>query len=150
MCFTIAGYPKRGNPILGKVIGPYDKESTKALDQKPFTTLGYINGMGFKHPHPHTVEIDDYSYPRTVDQSDIDTEHPDYHQEAMVPLKSETHAGEDVPVYAGGPFAHLFHGVQEQSYIFLRDRTCAGLESVRLNLLLSTSGMDSVVSSFNV
>jgi alkaline phosphatase len=30
----------------------------------------------------------------------------------------ETHAGEDVPIYAGGARAALFHGVQEQNYIY--------------------------------
>jgi alkaline phosphatase len=35
-----------------------------------------------------------------------------------VPLGSESHGGEDVPLYAGGPGAQLFHGVQEQSYIY--------------------------------
>ena len=35
-----------------------------------------------------------------------------------MPLLAETHAGEDVPLYAGGPGAHLFHGVQEQSYVY--------------------------------
>lgn len=34
-----------------------------------------------------------------------------------VPLSEETHSGEDVGVYAVGPFAHLFSGVYEQSFI---------------------------------
>ncbi|GIY68930.1 alkaline phosphatase [Caerostris extrusa] len=29
----------------------------------------------------------------------------------------DTHGGEDVPVYAHGPMAHLFRGVLEQTYI---------------------------------
>ena len=33
-------------------------------------------------------------------------------------MAQETHAGEDVPVYAGGPRAGLFHGVVEQSYLY--------------------------------
>ena len=31
---------------------------------------------------------------------------------------AETHGGEDVAIYAGGPGAHLIHGVQEQNVIF--------------------------------
>jgi alkaline phosphatase len=39
-------------------------------------------------------------------------------QEATVPMTAETHGGEDVAIYALGPGAHLFHGVQEQNVIF--------------------------------
>jgi alkaline phosphatase len=110
---TIGGYPKRGNPILGNVVGPkwLDKEIGEdelALDTdgKPYTTLTYSNGPGF---------VDQRSRARL---SEVDTESPDYRQAATLPLKSETHAGEDVPIYAGGPRAALFHGVQEQNYIY--------------------------------
>ncbi|XP_070289980.1 alkaline phosphatase, tissue-nonspecific isozyme [Salvelinus sp. IW2-2015] len=41
----------------------------------------------------------------------------DYVQLSAVPLDTETHGGEDVAVLARGPMAHLFHGVQEQSYL---------------------------------
>lgn len=34
-----------------------------------------------------------------------------------VPVKDETHGGDDVPLYARGTMAHLFYGVQEQNYI---------------------------------
>jgi hypothetical protein len=40
-----------------------------------------------------------------------------YRQTGAVPLTYETHGAEDVAVYARGPMAHLFTGVQEQSYI---------------------------------
>ena len=40
-----------------------------------------------------------------------------YKQQAAVPLWSETHAGEDVAVFARGPWAHLMHGVQEQTFV---------------------------------
>lgn len=52
------------------------------------------------------------------DLTDIDTTGPTYMQEATVPMGSETHAGEDVDIYAMGPNAHLFHGVQEQHVIY--------------------------------
>jgi hypothetical protein len=32
-------------------------------------------------------------------------------------MKSETHGGEDVPIYANGPMSFLFTGTVEQSYI---------------------------------
>ncbi len=52
------------------------------------------------------------------DLSRVDTADPRYLQESTVPLESESHGGEDVPLYAGGPGAALFHGVQEQSYVY--------------------------------
>ena len=33
-------------------------------------------------------------------------------------MSSETHTGEDVAVYAWGPWAHLMSGVVEQNYIY--------------------------------
>lgn len=41
----------------------------------------------------------------------------DYRQQTAVPLTSETHGGEDVAIMAKGPYAHLFHGIHEQTYI---------------------------------
>ena len=41
----------------------------------------------------------------------------DFLQPATVPNKYESHAGEEVPIYAMGPQAHLFQGVYEQNYI---------------------------------
>ena len=32
--------------------------------------------------------------------------------------KSETHAGDDVAIFAQGPWAHLFHGSVEQNLIY--------------------------------
>ena len=42
---------------------------------------------------------------------------PEFLQPAAIPMALETHAGEDVPLYARGPMAHLFDGVHEQHYI---------------------------------
>jgi alkaline phosphatase len=52
------------------------------------------------------------------DLSTIDTKDPDFIQQATVPLPSETHGGEDLGIYAVGPWAHLFQGTVEQHYIF--------------------------------
>jgi alkaline phosphatase len=38
--------------------------------------------------------------------------------ECLVPTDEAPHGVADVPLYAGGPRAHLFHGVQEQNVIF--------------------------------
>ena len=45
------------------------------------------------------------------------TDHENFNQDAAVPLKTETHGGEDVAIYATGPFAHLMVGLHEQHYI---------------------------------
>jgi alkaline phosphatase len=107
MCFT--GYPTRGNPILGKVVeNDYWGEPTSNLtlgsDGLPFTTLLYGNGPGYKNPRE--------------DLAAIDTTAPTYKQQSAVPWGSDGHSGEDMPIYAGGPGANLFHGVQEENYIF--------------------------------
>lgn len=102
---TIAGYPARGNPILGLSRNAAG-ELNLALDGKPYTTLGYANGA--------TGLVD---APR-ADLTEVDTTDPGFVQQALVPLSSETHSGEDVAVYARGPWAHLFRNTIEQSFIF--------------------------------
>lgn len=102
--FTVAGYPDRGNDILGKVI----TDGQLALDSngKPYTTLGYINGPGYRGPVARP------------DLTGVNTAQVDFLQEAAVPMESETHAAEDVGIYARGPGAHAFQGVVEQNTIF--------------------------------
>jgi alkaline phosphatase len=128
--FTIAGYPKRGNPILGKVVGVGKTEASLATDGMPYTTLGYTNGRGYQNLGAETdadVAYDlDISAGR-VDLTTIDTTTVGFHQEALVPRSSETHAGEDVAIFASGPGAHLVTGTNEQSLIFHIMNYAAGL-----------------------
>ena len=137
---TISGYPKRGNPILGKVVATdwfstgEERVARDALGL-PYTTLSYANGPGYTgasgsqpegvHRHPHdfcdrrTRECDLQGIRAArPDLASIDTEAADFLQEATVGMGAETHAGEDVPIYAGGPRAAFFHGVREQNYIY--------------------------------
>ncbi|GGI84859.1 alkaline phosphatase [Shewanella gelidii] len=119
--FTIAGYPKRGNPILGKVVAVGQTEPALAKDGLPYTTLGYTNGRGMQNLMTETNA--DATYGQAVnagrhDLNGVDTTSSGYHQEALVPLSSETHAGEDVAIHAQGPSAHLAQGVVEQNTIF--------------------------------
>lgn len=100
---TMSGYPARGNPILGTVAFG---EPQLAQDGKAYTTLGYANGPGAVPPGERP------------DPAAEDTGGPDYRQQALVPLSSETHAGEDVAVRASGPGADLFRGTMEQHTIF--------------------------------
>jgi alkaline phosphatase len=101
--FTIAGYPKRGNPILGKVEAPAGEPAADARG-RPYTTLGYANGPGFREELP--------------DLSDVDTTAVDFLQVAGVPMESETHGGEDVAAYARGPNAAALRGVLEQNRLY--------------------------------
>ena len=103
--FTMAGYPARGNPILGLVNADEDgAPATK--DGKAYTTLGYMNGPGAVAATGRT------------DPADTDTTAKDYQQQALVPLGSETHAGEDVALKAIGPGAYLVSGTIEQNAIY--------------------------------
>lgn len=119
--FTMAGYPKRGNPILGKVVNVGENAPAMANDGRPYTTLGYMNGRGFHDLHTHTDANEVYDEGIVTGRhltNHVDTQASGYHQEALVPLSSETHGGEDVGIYAIGPGAHLVSGVHEQNYIF--------------------------------
>ena len=87
----------------------------------PYTTVGYINGPG---------ALDHTTGTRGAGRRDltaIDTTAPEFFQEALVPGYTETHAAEDVPIYAIGPWSHLFHTTHEQHYIYHVMRHAAGL-----------------------
>jgi alkaline phosphatase len=126
--FTISGYAKRGNPILGKVVEVGQTAAAKAEDGQPYTTVGYMNGRGF---HANVPGEGVYDLPartgRIPELAQTDSTSPDFHQEALIPLDAETHGGEDVAVYAAGPGSQLVHGVQEESYIFYVMRAALGL-----------------------
>ena len=83
-------------------------------DGKPYTVAGYLNGPG-------SVLIEqpggEYFGSRPVVTQEEATD-IDYLQQAAIPKSSETHSGEDVAVYAKGPFAHLFDGTIEQNFVF--------------------------------
>lgn len=108
--FTIAGYARRGNPILGLSVSPEwvgvkGGEPQKASDGKPYTTLGYTNGPG-------AIEGS------RADLSDVDVEALNFKQQSAIPMPSETHGGEDVALFAIGPWAHLARGTMEQNLIY--------------------------------
>lgn len=100
--FTISGYPSRGNPILG-FVDERGRIEQKPTDGWPYVTLSYANGPSM--------------YVGRTNLTGIDPEADNFTQPVTVPMSSETHGGEDVAIYARGPMAHLFHGVQEQNYI---------------------------------
>lgn len=100
---SFAGYPPRGNPILGKVpVIPGGGEGGAPTYTYP--TLAYANGPGAVTPVP--------------DYSTIDTADPSFRQPAIFPMMSETHGGEDVAAYARGAGAGGVRGVMEQNELY--------------------------------
>lgn len=69
---------------------------------------------------------------------------------STAPRNSETHGGDDVGVYASGPFSHLFIGAYEQSnipvamayaakigpYVNDSDETCSGGNILKLPMVV--------------
>lgn len=98
--FSFGGYTPRGNSIFG--LAP----TLSDVDQKPFTAILYGNGPGFKLVNGARENV-----------STVDYQQNNYQAQSAVPLRMETHGGEDVAIFSKGPMAHLLHGVQEQHYI---------------------------------
>jgi alkaline phosphatase len=108
---TIAGYPERGNDILGFIKssrngeggGPTTPEGYAMDDRgQPMTTITYANGPFVAPPLSRLVPPNDRNY---LSAKTFGT-------------AGESHGGEDVPLYAAGPRAHLVGGVIEQNVIF--------------------------------
>lgn len=136
--FTLGGYPTRGNPILGKVVENDARgnpgELARDMTGVPYTTAGYANGPGYTgrsskqneglktFPHKLLPRTGDKYFGitkgRPTEIETTDTTLANFLQECTIPLAWESHSAEDVIVYADGPMAHLFSGVQEQNYIF--------------------------------
>ena len=123
---AFAGYPERGNPILGLVKAVNEEtgksEVVMAQDGKPYTTLGFLNGPGSAY---YADENDDGDVPQGAGRApqrpnpaNTKVQNKDYLQSALVPLDSETHGGTDVAAYAIGPRSFLVRGVIEQNYLF--------------------------------
>lgn len=111
--FTISGYPKRGNPMLGLARGT-DDELLTDLNGQPYTTLGYANGSS-------AAKLDaerSAAGGKLADLTDEVVATKDYQQVSAVPMRAETHAGEDVSAYAIGPGSRTVRGVMEQNRLF--------------------------------
>ncbi|XP_037051925.1 membrane-bound alkaline phosphatase-like [Bradysia coprophila] len=94
------GYGGRGTDI-------YSPAERSNIDGKPYMKLMYANGPGYPN-HMSAAQ-------RTrIDLSKIDTSSNRFRFPAGLLVSSETHAGEDVAVFASGPWSHLFSGVYEQ------------------------------------
>ncbi len=137
--FTIAGYPMRPlsdlrytprsvpasfrnqphHGILGTV---HDIDSGGTISESgdsggiPYTILGYANGPGHRSGSRVNPNSDRTAgYGGAVPSS---TAHAAYRQEATVPLFLETHAGEDVMIYAVGRTAENVRGTVPNTKVF--------------------------------
>lgn len=97
---TYSGYGDRGTNILG-VAGRSNE------DNIPYMKLSYANGHGY---HTHRNET---SFLR-LDPTEMKLLQNEFEFPSTVPRQSETHGGDDVVVFATGPYAHLFKGTFEQ------------------------------------
>lgn len=114
------GYCGRGTPITGLCMGianqgiEHTNEPNLADDGKPYSVVGYLNGAG----SVLTKQADGTYSGSRPDLTQEQATDPDYLQQAGIPMSSESHSGEDVAIYAKGPWSHLFDGTIEQNYIF--------------------------------
>uniref|UniRef100_A0A1Y1MBS6 alkaline phosphatase n=1 Tax=Photinus pyralis TaxID=7054 RepID=A0A1Y1MBS6_PHOPY len=107
----LSGGMERGHDILGV--------DTLTVDSLNYTTISYGTGPGYKgceNGRRYNVSKDNltdvrYSYP------------------TMVPLPIAQHGGDDVAIFARGPWAHLFSGVLEQNVIahIINFASCVGI-----------------------
>ncbi|XP_055525364.1 alkaline phosphatase-like [Wyeomyia smithii] len=116
---TMGGYPVRGNDILWT--GDFSR-----LDQMPFFTLTYANGPSF---------FDHFPPDRSgrVNPLLMNWQNPEFAYPGAVPYEDETHGGDDVAVFARGPYAHLFTGSYEQHLIghAMLYASCLGTEQMQ-------------------
>lgn len=149
--FNIAGYPLRPLEELPYAVNSYEPGYAGAgarghgildlvydLDQDtghvvettdrngvPYTVLGYLNGPGYRAAGRVDPRSDPFPGRGGVVPSG--PSHPAYFQESAVPLRSETHSGEDVAIYAVGPSAHLVRGTVKNTHIFHVMKAALGL-----------------------
>jgi alkaline phosphatase len=146
--FTMAGYPLRpveelGYPLVSApdeyLSSPHNHifdvvfdvddagnvaKSTDA-DGVPYTVLGYQNGPG----HRGGVRVDPTldPFPGLSGLPGAGPNESEYLQEAAVPLAAETHAGEDVALFAAGPGSRLVRGTVKNSHVYHVIATALGL-----------------------
>lgn len=103
---SLAGYSSRKNDIFGI------NDGQLAADDLPYATLSYANGPGY-----NTNYLKEDGAVKRKNLRSINMKNKDFMFPSAVPLESETHGGDDVAVFASGPYAQLFSGVYEQNFI---------------------------------
>ena len=91
--------------IVDVLLGGRRGTAAMRIEGRPYTTIGYRNG-----PNPRDRDGEPLTSDIVLD--------PDYQQESAVPLRSETHSGADVALFATGARAHYFGGSLEQNSVY--------------------------------
>lgn len=73
-------------------------------------TLSYANGLGFYDHFNQT-------HGGRINAEELDRSANGFKFPTTLPVDLESHGGEDVGVWAAGPWAHLFQGTIEQNVI---------------------------------
>ncbi|KAL5283502.1 hypothetical protein ACFFRR_006024 [Megaselia abdita] len=98
----IAGYPKRGNDIVGLA------DPTRDSKNLPYTSMNYMFGpKQYRDENGERIDLTN-----TFASPDMNLIYP-----SMTPATDNYHAGDDVAIFAAGPYAHLFTGVLNQNVI---------------------------------
>lgn len=102
---TIGGYAERGDPILGG-------SRSSDVDEVPFLTLSYANGPGA----PLKTGDNGQRVSPWLRANPLVSK--EFIQDATIPMTEETHGGEDVAVYAIGPYSHLFNSLNDNHFFY--------------------------------
>ena len=140
---SISGYQERGQDITG-VVG-----NNLADDDTDFMILNYGNGEGFEHLSAEKAENGSCTVARKDPTTDPEYKKFGFKNPSPVPLGSESHGGDDVGIYAIGPYSHLFKSVHEQSYIayVMSYSACIGPYKDDSHCLISSSA-SALMSNF--
>jgi len=149
--FSIAGYPMRPLEELPYAVTSYSpgyatagqaghgifdvvydlNQTTGVVEEStdrngvPYTVIGYLNGPGYRGSARVDPRLDGFAGLGGVVPTG--PSHPAYLQEAAVPTPgSETHAGEDVAIYAIGPGADYVRGTVKNTHIFFTMKRALG------------------------
>ncbi|CAF1165886.1 unnamed protein product [Adineta steineri] len=101
--FTFGGYSNRGSNILG--FASSESLNVSDIDHLPINIIAYGNGPNYRSNRNATY------------LASLNTNSTEYLSPTAQPNQDETHGGDDVPVFAHGPWSHLFIGTMEQHTI---------------------------------
>lgn len=100
---TYTGFANRGSNIFGMA-----QTQDNVMDHLPYMILNYAAGPGFNNHMKNG---------KRLNLTQLNTNDYRFMFPAAAHMNSGLHAGEDVVVYANGPWSHLFNGVYEQNFI---------------------------------